>query len=115
MGRSGDQNVGPLVGMRTWGGLAAPRRAPARQWRGTITAPCIAVFGPGDGWIAEKQGVASGQRRCASEAKSVAQGRDPQLERGVQEAIKLLEGKAAPRVAVPPFPKPAAWPRIVGN
>ena len=63
---------------------------------------------------ARNQGVAP-DTEVRMDARSVAQGRDPQLERGVQEAIKLLEGKAAPRVAVPPFPKPAAWPRIVGN
>jgi tricorn protease len=108
------QKIGPLIGTRTWGGLVRSCSHYPMIDGGSVTSPCNAVFEPGAGWIAENQGVAP-DTEVRMDAKSVAQGRDPQLERGVQEAIKLLEGKAAPRVAVPPFPKPAAWPRIVGN
>ena len=44
------------------------------------------------------------------DARSAAEGRDVQLERGVEEALKLLAAEGIPAVTPPPFPTPAARP-----
>jgi tricorn protease len=78
---------------------------------GFITSPCNAVFEPGGGWIAENQGVPP-DIEVRMDARSVAAGRDPQLERGIQEALRLLEQQGTRSVEPPAFPRPAVWPRI---
>ena len=44
------------------------------------------------------------------DAKSIADGQDPQLERGVTEALRLLEAKEIPKVEPPAFSKPTKRP-----
>ena len=104
------QKVGPLIGTRTWGGLVRSCSHYPMVDGGSVTSPCNAVFEPNVGWIAENQGVAP-DVEVRMDAKSVAQGKDPQLERAVAEALKLLDAKGSPKIAVPPFSKPAGWPR----
>jgi tricorn protease len=40
------------------------------------------------------------------DAKSLQAGRDPQLERAVQEVLKLLSQKPTPEIKVPDYPTP---------
>jgi tricorn protease len=77
---------------------------------GFVTAPCSAVFEPGRGWIAENEGVPP-DIEVRMDAQSVAAGRDPQLERGVAEALRLLEAQGTREIVQPAFPRPAGWPR----
>jgi tricorn protease len=100
--------VGPLIGTRTWGGLVASCVPYPLVDGGAITSPCSAVFGL-KGWTAERVGVPP-DIEVPLDAKSVAAGRDPQLERGVAEALKLLEQSPVRPVAPPPFPTPARRP-----
>jgi len=90
--------VGPEIGSRTWGGLVNAAVPYPLVDGGSITAPALAVFGPNGQFIVEGEGVPP-DIDVWQDAKAVARGRDPQLERGVQEALKLLETKAvmAPR------------------
>ncbi len=44
------------------------------------------------------------------DAKSVSEGRDPQLEHGVKEALRMLQEQTTPTVTPPPFPKPVTRP-----
>ena len=44
------------------------------------------------------------------DAKSAAEGRDPQLERAVHEVLLLLDKEAQTAVTPPAFPKPAKRP-----
>jgi tricorn protease len=104
------QRIGPLIGKRTWGGLVRSCSHYPMVDGGFITSPCNAVFQPGVGWIAENEGVPP-DIEVRLDAKSFAAGRDPQLERGVQEALRLLEAAGERRVTTPPFPRPAGWPR----
>jgi tricorn protease len=100
------QGAGPLIGMRTWGGLVASCVHYPLIDGGAVTAPCSAVFEPGRGWIAENQGVPP-DIQVWNDARSVAEGRDPQLERAVQEALRRLEEEGRPDVSPPPFSRPA--------
>ena len=103
------QQIGPLIGTRTWGGLVASCAHYPMVDGGFVTSPCSAVFEPGRGWIAENEGVPP-DIEVRMDAKSVAAGRDPQLERGVAEVLRLLERNGSPAIVQPPFSRPAGWP-----
>jgi tricorn protease len=104
------QQVGPLIGTRTWGGLVASSVHYAMVDGGYLTAPTSAVFDPiNNRYVAENEGVPP-DIEVLLDARSVAEGRDPQLERGVQEALRLLEEQGTRRVTAPPFPRPARRP-----
>ncbi|HXV75099.1 MAG TPA: PDZ domain-containing protein, partial [Candidatus Polarisedimenticolaceae bacterium] len=85
------QRAGPLIGTRTWGGLVKSSVHYPLVDGGALTAPDNAVFDPAAGeWIAENAGIAP-DIEVLLDAKSVADGRDPQLERGVRELLRLLD------------------------
>jgi tricorn protease len=93
--------------MRTWGGLVASSVHYPLVDGGALTAPTSAVFDPiHDRWIAENEGVPP-DIRVWQDARAVAEGRDPQLERAVEEALRLLEENPVPEVSPPPFPTPS--------
>lgn len=103
--------VGPLIGTRTWGGLVASCVPYALIDGGTITSPCTAVYNANSEFFAEGVGVPP-DIEVFVDAKSWAAGRDPQLERGIAEALKLLETR---NVATPPAPKFPIKARRPGN
>lgn len=105
------QKVGPLIGTRTWGGLVKSSTHYAMIDGGSLTAPDNAVFDPlNNRFIAENEGVPP-DIEVLLDARSVAAGRDPQLERAVQEALRLLEAQGGvPRVTPPPYPRPSRRP-----
>jgi tricorn protease len=101
--------IGPLIGMRTWGGLVRSCSHYPLVDGGNANAPCNAVFEPGVGLIAENEGVPP-DIEVRMTARDLAAGRDPQLERGIQEALRLLELHGEVEVVQPPFPRPARRP-----
>jgi len=104
------QKVGPIVGTRTWGGLVAASSPYGLVDGGRVTAPNNAVFDPiNNQWVAENEGVPP-DIEVHMDARAVAEGRDPQLERAVQEALRLLEENPVPEVTPPPFSKPSRRP-----
>jgi tricorn protease len=104
------QKVGPLIGARTWGGLVKSSIHYPMVDGGGITAPDNAVFDPiGKRWVAENEGVPP-DIEVLQDAKSLADGRDPQLERGVQEALRLLAAQPTPVVEAPAYSKPSRRP-----
>ena len=65
------------------------------------------MFDPIKGeWIAENEGVAP-DIAVRQDAKALSEGRDPQLERAVQEVLKMLEQNPPVQVTPPPFSTPA--------
>jgi tricorn protease len=92
--------IGPLIGTRTWGGLVGTTGVPPTIDGGGITAPSLAFFDLKNEWAIENEGVAP-DIEVENEAASVIAGRDPQLERGVQEALRLLAQSPTPRIARP--------------
>jgi tricorn protease len=98
--------IGPLIGTRTWGGLVASCSPYPMKDGGFVTSPCNAVFEPGVGWVAENEGVPP-DIEVRMDARTVAQGRDPQLERAVREALDAVARAALPEVEIPPYPRPA--------
>jgi tricorn protease len=101
--------IGPLIGTRTWGGLVASCAPYPMKDGGSITAPCNAVFEPGVDWVGENVGIPP-DIEVRMDARSVAAGRDPQLERAVAEVLEALEQSPPPPVELPPYPRPARRP-----
>jgi tricorn protease len=101
------QEVGPLIGTRTWGGLVKSSVHYPMIDGGVLTAPDNAVFDPVAGeYVAENEGVPP-DIEVRLDARSVADGRDPQLERAVEEALRRLEATPEIEVERPPYPRPA--------
>ncbi|HMH23742.1 MAG TPA: PDZ domain-containing protein [Puia sp.] len=101
------QKVGPLIGTRTWGGLVKSSVHYALVDGGALTAPDNAIFDPGQNkWIAENEGVPP-DIEVKIDAASVAKGKDLQLEKAVEEALKLVEKEPRPSGEHPPYPRPA--------
>jgi len=68
------------------------------------------VFDPVAGeWVGENQGIPP-DIEVLLDARSEAEGRDPQLERAVRELMRALETQPKMEVTPPPYSKPAAMP-----
>jgi tricorn protease len=101
------QKAGPLIGMRTWGGLVKSSVHYSLVDGGALTSPDNAIFDPATNkWVAENEGVAP-DIEVRQDAKSLEQGRDPQLERAVKEVLIMLEKQPVKEVKAPVYPKPA--------
>ncbi len=85
------KKIGPLVGTRTWGGLVGTWDTPRFIDGGRMVAPRGGFFDVDGKWAVEGEGVAP-DIEVIQDPKKVLQGNDPQLERAVQEALRLLKG-----------------------
>jgi len=94
--------LGPLIGMRTWGGLIGISGAPALIDGGNITVPTFRMFNPDGTWFKEGHGV-DPDIEVIDDPSQLAKGIDPQLERAIQEVLKSLEGK---QIGLPNPPAP---------
>ena len=94
------RQIGPLVGMRTWGGLVGTLGTPQTIDGGGITAPGLAFYDLQGKWAVENEGIVPDVEVENTPADAI-KGHDLQLERGVQEALALLKQKPALRVARP--------------
>lgn len=83
-------NLGPLVGTRTWGGLVGTWDTPRFIDGGRMVAPRGGFFDVNGQWAVEGEGI-SPDIEVIQEPKLVMQGHDPQLEKAVEEAMRLLK------------------------
>jgi len=93
-----EAGLGPLIGMRTWGGLIGITGAPPLVDGGSITVPTFRQYSPRGEWFPEGHGVEP-DIQVVDDPTLLAKGQDPQLARGVQEAVRLIGEK------------PFVWPR----
>ncbi len=101
------QQAGPLIGATTWGGLVKSSVHYGLVDGGALTAPDNAVFDPVKGeWIGENKGIAP-DIPVRQDAKALSEGRDPQLERAVEEVLKMLEQTKQIEVKAPAYSTPA--------
>jgi len=108
-------HIGPLVGKRTWGGLVGIGGYPDLIDGGTVTAPRWAIYGTKGQWEVEDIGIAP-DIDVAEDPALVRQGHDPQLERAVAEALKMLNENPLPRFVPPAAPdKHQVLPNTVGQ
>jgi tricorn protease len=95
--------IGPLVGMRTWGGLVGIYDYPQLIDGGSVTAPRIAIYGLKGDWEVENRGVAP-DVEVDMDPALVRQGHDPQLEKAVEVVLDELKKTPLPEYAKPPYP-----------
>ena len=100
------RKIGTLVGKRTWGGLVHTADTPTFIDGGSMIAPRGGFFARDGRWAVENEGVAP-DVDVENWPKDVIAGRDPQLERAVQEAMRLL--KEHPVERLPKEPPPPVW------
>jgi len=95
--------LGPLIGKRSWGGVVGITSHGPLIDGGSCNVP---EFGNNDArgqWAVEGHGV-DPDIVVDNDATSVLAGRDPQLERAVEEALKLCASKSAALPVRPPAP-----------
>jgi tricorn protease len=100
------RKIGPLVGTRTWGGLVGTLGTPSTIDGGGITAPSLAFYNLEGKWDVENVGVAPDIAVENTTAEAM-KGHDAQLERAVEEALKMLSQNASKKM-----PRPASIDRV---
>jgi tricorn protease len=97
------RKIGLLVGKRTWGGLVHTADTPPFIDGGSMIAPRGGFFTRDGKWAVENEGTAP-DIDVENWPKDVIAGHDPQLERAVQEAMRLLKEKPVNRLTKEPPP-----------
>jgi len=87
--------MGPLIGKRSWGGVVGIDNTGPLIDGGSVSVPDSATASLAGQWIIEGHGV-DPDIEVENDPKSVLEGRDPQLERGVEEVLKKI--REEPRV-----------------
>lgn len=95
--------IGPLIGTRTWGGLVGWGGEPDLIDGGFISAPSTGFYNTDGQWDVESRGVAPDIEVEQDPAAQIA-GHDPQLERAVAEALRLLAEHPQTLKPQPPAP-----------
>lgn len=101
--------AGPLIGTRTWGGLVGILAFPSFIDGGGVTSPNIAFYNPDGTWDVENHGVAP-DIEVDLDPALWRQGRDSQLERGVEEVMKMLKTWKWPDIKKPAYPDKSKTP-----
>jgi tricorn protease len=94
--------LGTLIGKRTWGGLVGILGFPELMDGGRVTAPNLAFWSE-DGYSVENEGVPP-DIEVEQTPREVIAGRDPQLEKAIEVALRELEASPPMPPNRPPFP-----------
>lgn len=98
-----NRHIGLLVGKRTWGGLVHTADTPTFIDGGSMIAPRGGFFTREGKWAVENEGIAP-DIDVENWPKDVIAGHDPQLDRAVQEGLRMLKEKPVNRMSVEPAP-----------
>ncbi|WP_340103376.1 S41 family peptidase [Rhodohalobacter sp. 8-1] len=100
--------IGPLVGTTTWGGLVGTWDTPPFIDGGYFVAPRGGFYNLEGEWDVEGEGIEP-DIHVMQTPKEVIEGHDPQLERAVEEAMRMLQNYEDPIVPTPE--DPVRWKR----
>ena len=106
-----EKDLGTLVGTRTWGGLVGTWDTPRFIDGGRMVAPRGGFYNTKGEWDVEGKGIAPDIEVIQS-PKEIVKGKDPQLERAVKEALRLLETEEF--IMKPEPHAPVRWKRPEG-
>lgn len=95
--------LGLLIGTRTWGGLIGLSGNPRMADGGSMLAATFRFMSTDGQWAVENEGVVP-DIEVIDRPELLAAGRDPSLERAVQELLKQLPASPAPALQAPPAP-----------
>jgi tricorn protease len=95
--------LGKIIGTRTWGGLIGLSGNPSLADGGSILASTFRFMDTEGNWAVENEGVAP-DIEVIDRPELVAQGRDPSIERAVQELMKDLPENPRNSIKSPPAP-----------
>ncbi|MEC8652659.1 MAG: S41 family peptidase [Planctomycetota bacterium] len=95
--------LGKLIGKRSWGGIIGITNRGALMDGGTVNVPEFGNTDSKDAWTIEGYGV-DPDIEVDNDVASVIRGEDPQLTRGVQVLLELLEADPRPLPTAPPPP-----------
>lgn len=98
-----EAGLGPLIGKRSWGGVVGITNRGTLIDGGVVNVPEFGFASAKGEWVIEGVGVPP-DIEVENDPKSVIEGRDPQLERGVQEALKRIQASPKRLPARPPDP-----------
>ncbi|MBK8490080.1 MAG: PD40 domain-containing protein [Saprospirales bacterium] len=91
--------LGPLIGMRTWGGLIGISGAPTLIDGGGVTVPTFRMYNPDGTWFKEGHGV-DPDIEVVENPSTLAKGVDPQLEKAIENVLQQIKahGPIDPKV-----------------
>jgi tricorn protease len=101
--------LGPLIGTRTWGGLAGLTSSPLLLDGGQLSVPTFRVFDTEGKWMIENEGV-SPDIEVIDRPEEFAKGHDPSLEKGIAYLLEQLK-KNPPKKIIQPTPPKGGAPR----
>ncbi len=93
--------AGPIIGTRTWGGRIGLTGSPYLIDGGGLSVPTYRNYDPGGGWFAEGHGVEP-DIHVPEDPSRLARGTDVQLERAIEEVMRLIEENPPLRPQRPP-------------
>ncbi|MBN2437636.1 MAG: PDZ domain-containing protein, partial [Deltaproteobacteria bacterium] len=94
--------VGTMVGKATWGGLVGTLGYPLLLDGGFVTAPNVAIWTE-EGFVVENVGVSPDIEVEQWPAEVIA-GKDPQLEKAIEVALRQLDANPVKKSKRPPYP-----------
>ncbi len=95
--------LGKIIGTRTWGGLIGISGNPSLADGGSILASTFRFMDTEGNWAVENEGVTP-DIEVIDRPELVAAGKDPSIERAVQELLKDLEKNPRKLIKAPPAP-----------
>ena len=95
--------LGALIGKRSWGGVVGITNRGSLIDGGTVNVPEFGFASPEGKWIIEGEGVTP-DIVVENDPKSVIEGRDPQLERGIEEVMRRINAAPKKLPSRPPDP-----------
>ncbi len=98
-----EAGLGPLIGKRSWGGVVGITNHGNLVDGGVVNVPEFGFANRKGEWIIEGIGVEP-DIVVENDPKSVIEGRDPQLERGVEEVLKRIREGGRKLPSRPPDP-----------
>jgi tricorn protease len=97
-----EAGVGPLIGSRTWGGLIGLSGVPPLIDGGAALVPTFRMYSTDGEWFPEGHGVEP-DIDVPEDPTALARGDDPQLERAIEEVVRLLQQNPPAAANRPPY------------
>jgi tricorn protease len=97
------EGLAPVIGMRSWGGVVGITGVRPLQDGGLVTQPVVAWWDRQKGWGVENHGV-DPDIVVQNLPQELAEGVDAQLDRGIQEVLRLHAEEPPARPDFGPVP-----------